>query len=266
MTSQVPNSNAPVTFMCVINKTHASPQAACREPSNSSAWSIPVSSNRHWAHLYATTTKPTPPDAESTADAGPTPGDINPSSTAAGAATTAQQQEAAGADAAAQSTASLSFDDMAEQLQQLEDQLSVEQTNVRRSPDSCRVLLHVAQRATVCDTNLPSLASLGQDAWSHRHWREAAVGHERRQRRRKISCCAAWRTWRTCASARRSRSIPTASLRCRCATSHAAGYTREHARAVTCSASVSHDIVWRVYRPAVVNRVRVPCRASRSRC
>ena len=41
----------------------------------------------------------------------------------------------------------------------------------------------------------------------------------RRRSRRRISFCAAWRTWRTCGSVRRSKSTPTASLRCRCVNS-----------------------------------------------
>ena len=92
-----------------------------------------MNSNRQWTHWYATTAPPTPPGAETAAGAGPAAGEVNPSSTSAGAAAAPQQPQPAGADASGQSTASLSMDDMAEQLQELGEQLSVEQTHVRHS-------------------------------------------------------------------------------------------------------------------------------------
>jgi hypothetical protein len=55
---------------------------------------------------------------------------MNPSSTTAGAEA-ASHPEAAAAETAAEGSASVSIDDLADQLHQLEEQLNVEQTNVR---------------------------------------------------------------------------------------------------------------------------------------
>ena len=88
-----------------------------------------MSCNRQWQHCYATTAPPPPGDAAAT-NAEPARADVNPSSTTA-SAEAAPQPEATAAETATEGSPSIAIDDMADQLQQLEEQLSVERTHVR---------------------------------------------------------------------------------------------------------------------------------------
>ena len=84
---------------------------------------------RQWQHWYATTASPPPGDGAAI-DGVPGRADVNPSSTMA-SAEAAPQPDAAAADTNGEGSTSVSIDDMADQLQQLEEQLNVEQTKVR---------------------------------------------------------------------------------------------------------------------------------------
>ena len=88
-----------------------------------------MSCNRQWQHWYANTAPPPP----GYADGDPGDADVNPSSGTASAEANSRPETAAADHSAEASAASVSIDDMADHLQQLEEQLNVEQTNVRLS-------------------------------------------------------------------------------------------------------------------------------------